>query len=152
MRARIRSYSLRGDAPIPGTVTLSHLRFEGLPLLEIEEVWNDADTAGTYLDGEILNRVAIYREYQKTWFGHWRPGAAYFAEEVRYNPRVCLIPPNRIKENPIPRFSRASGFSSFEEAIRWVRQGSLVSEGTIGKSFEAQIDGLAQTIRNGGTR
>jgi hypothetical protein len=57
---RVQKYSLRSNAPIPGTVTDSWLNFTGVKLLLIEDVWNSSETRGTYLDGKIMNRVALY--------------------------------------------------------------------------------------------
>lgn len=101
---RVQEYSLRADAPIPGTVTSSWLHFRGIELLSVEKPWNDIDTRGTHLDGEILNRVALYGVLEAA--DSPRKGnrtvTAIVAEINRYNPRVIMLLPGRLTFGPNP--------------------------------------------------
>jgi len=143
---RIQEYSLRSDAPIPGAVTSSWLHFSGIELLSIEETWNDIDTIGTHLDGEILNRVALYsvlkaadspREGNRT-------VTAIVAEINRYNPRVIVLLPLKGTFEPrrLPLYSKAQRFSDLRQARDWLECDPMLSEGTIRQYLDAGLERL----------
>jgi hypothetical protein len=143
---RVQEYSLRADAPIPGAVTSSWLRFLGIELLSVEETWNDIDTVGTHLDGEILNRVALYGVLQTA--DSPRKGnpavTAIMAEINRYNPRVIVLLPGRLKSgpNPLPLYSKAQRFSDLRQARDWLEDDSMLGEGTIRQVLDAGLERL----------
>jgi hypothetical protein len=153
---RAREYSLRSNAPIPGVVTESWLHFAGVELLAIEEVWNDTDTRGTRLDGEILNRIALYGVIDSTETGcmHWfrslgrRRQSVKFAQiaaEVRrYNPRVVFLPPGRERNgpNPLPLYSKARQFVDLQAARDWLECDAMLDEGTMRDRVSDGLDRL----------
>lgn len=151
-----REFSLRANSPVPGSVTESWLHFSGVTLFEAEEVWNDSGTAGTWLDGEILNRVAIYgvirakvrRQlrwiYQKT----TQPTPEAFVGEVaRYNPRVFFALPGRPWGGPnrIPFFARAGQFLSLRLAIESILKEPLIAEGSLLKRLDEWTQACSMT-------
>jgi hypothetical protein len=151
----VRDYSLRRDAPIPGTVTRSWLRFSGFALLVIEETWNNADTRGTYLDGELMNRVALYgvvdsvstrrlRWYQTLNRRRSRDACYVVAEVARYNPRVCLMLTDRVIGGfvSLPLYSRARQFLDLQLARDWLEGDPILDDGTIRQRLDCGMAGL----------
>jgi hypothetical protein len=152
----VQEYSLRADAPIPGAVTSSWLHFRGIELLSVEEKWNDIDTIGTHLDGEIFNRVALYGvlEVAESRSNEWVSNTAsstgrsdftaIVAEITRYNPRRILLLPNRLKggPNPLPLYSKAQRFSDLRQAQDWLEGDPMLGEGTIRQALDAGLERL----------
>jgi hypothetical protein len=139
MHAHTRRFALRSDDPTPhGSNThKADMVFEGLLLLQLEQVWNDDTTRGTHLDGEIFERVAIYREPGKRRFLRPRAPDRFIAEESRYNLRVIFNPHGA--DNPIPFFSRAKRFQSLELAAEWLLSGNVASHGALRNRLEEQL-------------
>jgi hypothetical protein len=135
------AFSLRSHAPIPGIVTDAWLHFSGVELLVVEEVWNDSDTRGTGLDGEILNRVALYGvvDLPATHF------QAVIAEVARYHPRVIMLPPRRRTDgpSPLPLYSMARRFVDLQQARGWLEHEPILHEGTIRQRLDDGLGRLA---------
>jgi hypothetical protein len=142
----VREFSLRADAPIPGTVTSSWLHFRGIELLSVEEPWNDIGTIGTHLDGEILNRVALYGVLKAA--RSPRKGipavTAIVAEITRYNPRMILLLPRRgtLEPRQLPLYSKAQRFSDLRQARAWLESDPMLTEGTIRLALDAGLERL----------
>jgi hypothetical protein len=137
----VRNYSLRRNAPIPGIVTDSWIRFSGVELLVVEEVWNTDETRGTSLDGEIMNRVALYGVVdsvytgQLRWFQRMRVRqrsdvSTVIAEVSRYNPRVVMLAPDRHRGGPIqvPLYSLAQQFDDLQQARVWLEGDPMLGD------------------------
>lgn len=105
------------------------LQFCGRVIVQVEDVWNDARTRGTPLDGEIMNRLAIYE----------RSEGGYVAEQLRYNPRVIFVGRSFSQSEPLPLMSRAREFDTFTEAMAWISAGPLVAEGNLASLFAEAI-------------
>lgn len=146
----VRKFELHSNALLPGSITHGRdLSFEGRLLIEVEDAWNDAETVGTYLVGEIVNRLAIYeKEPVKLAFRRPQQGARFVAEQARYNPRVILKPPRRVRRAPIPFFSKAVELNSFDQAVAWIEAGELIAEGQLREKFTDKVLGWrAATVR-----
>jgi len=126
-------FELRSDEPPPAGSNTSKpdLIFKGTTLLELERAWTGA--RGTRLEGEIFDRVAVYRSAGATRRWLLRSGF-YVAEERRYNPRVILAP------DPIPLLSRARKFDSLQAAVVWLREGTLLEDAELRSEFEAKLE------------
>ncbi len=95
----------------------------------MEAAGNDARTRGTPLDGEIVNRLAIYE----------RSEGGYVAEQLRYNPRVILVGRSFSQSEPLPLMSRAREFDTVTEAMSWIEAEPLVAEGNLTSLFAEAI-------------
>jgi len=132
---RIQKYALRSYDPIRGSnPPIPDLHFIGVLILGVEGVWNDIETRGTYLDGKIMNRIAIYKTNGLIPFKSGMKDGKYIAEQCRYNP-IVILDPRRLSANPIPFFSRAIEFDSLERAIEWIENSSLIDDGNLRKKF-----------------
>jgi len=151
----LRTYSLRDNAPIPGIVTDSWLRFSGRELLVVEEVWITDETRGTSLDGEIINRVALYGvagpapNGPLSWFQcmRRRPGidlSTVVAEVTRYHPRVVVLPPDRQRGGPLqlPLYSLAQIFDDLQPARAWLEGNPMLGDLAIRDRFDRGITRL----------
>lgn len=133
MEIRLRS----NDPPPSGNNTQeADLVFSGEVVFEIEEAWNDDKSRGTPLDGEVFDRIALYRVANNKSYLGISKADTYVAEMSRYNPRV-IINPRALSGNPIPFFSFAKGFTNVEEASRWLFEGELASN-----------DGMSDRLRS----
>ena len=141
VKGQVERYALRSDDPVPGSNEhVADLCFEGRLLIEVEDVWNDAETLGTYLDGEIVNRLAVYeRAMASRAFRRPQQGVRFVAEQARYNPRAILNPPRGARRAPIPFFSKAVESESFEHAVAWIEAGELIAEGQLRQKFADEV-------------
>ena len=114
----LRRFELRSNDP-PSHGSNSHpgdLIFYGATIFEAERVWNNEETRGTSLDGEILDRIAIYQELGRD---NMQSDQIY-AEISRYNPRVIVSGTTQI-----PFFSYVKGFPSVNRAAEYIHSGSI---------------------------
>lgn len=105
------------------------LQFCGRIFVQAEDVWNDARTRGTPLDGEIVNRLTIYE----------KSNGSYVAEQLRYNPRVILVGRSFSQSAPLPLMSRAREFDTISKAMAWIEAGPLIAEGNLRSLFAEAI-------------
>jgi hypothetical protein len=111
---------------------------------------------GTHLDGEILNRVALYGVLEAAdaprmrWYPRLRrrqsePAVTTIVAEInRYNPRVILLLPRRgtLEPRQLPLYSKAQRFSDLRQARDWLEGDPMLSEGTIRQVLDAGLEQL----------
>ncbi len=127
---------LRSDEPPPTGTNTSQpdLVFLGVALLEVEREWSGV--RGDPLDGEILDRVAIYRDVGLSRLVPSQIGKPYVAEERRYNLRAIFVP------DPLPLLSRSRRFETLPIAADWLRDGFLLEDAELRQEFEAHLERL----------
>lgn len=135
MRLHDREIGLRRNDP-PGcydSTLEKNLVFRGRIVIEVEDTWNDERTLGTNLDGEILNRIAIYAS------SAGGDGKRFVGEQCRYNPRVILKSPEIVASGGLPLMSLAEEFDEFDRAVSWILAGPLIEHGQIRGAFELEL-------------
>jgi hypothetical protein len=131
-----KQIALRRNDPAPSYSNSleKDLCFSGRVILKVEEIWNNELTLGTRLDGEIVNRVAIYE----------RADGGYVAEQLRFNPRVIFNPHARGDlSKRIPFMSLAEEFRTVDAALAWIQQGMLIREGDLSRRLNKEIARVA---------
>ena len=110
------------------------LRFHGHVVLHIQVVWNNELTRGTRIDGEIYNRLSIYKKSSK----------GYVAEQYRFNDRVIVLSPELVRlaaaNQGVPFISLAEEFLTLEEAIDWIRQGDIYQDDQVPQIFDKEVE------------
>ncbi len=129
-------FGLRRNDPSPTyrNTLDKDLRFWGRILIDVEDVWNDDRTRGTRFDGEIFNRLAIYKK------ASGNRDKTYVGEQLRYNPRVLCMLPEFTSSDDLPFMSLAEEFNQFDDVVDWIAAGPLITEGHLRDAFRRELE------------
>ncbi len=135
-RTQDGEFGLRRNDPSPTYQNTldKDLRFWGRILIEVEDVWNDDRTRGTRFDGEIYNRLAIYKK------ASGNRDKTYVGEQLRYNPRALCIYPEFSSLDDLPFMSLAEEFNQFDDVVDWIAAGPLITEGHLRDAFRRELE------------
>ena len=138
IRTQDREFGLRRNDPSPTyrNTLDKDLQFWGRILIEVEDVWNDDRTRGTRFDGEIYNRLAIYKK------ASGNRDKTYVGEQLRSNQNeiVLMIPPEIWSSGGLPFMSLAEEFNRFDDVVDWIVAGPLITEGHLRDAFRRELE------------